>query len=191
MEEKELIQRCIELDEQAWNIFLERYADCIYGTIVNVLKKHSLLTQELAEDIFADIIQKLLSDSCRALRRFRWNSRFTTWLISITRNRTYDYIRKIARRSEMSIDEPIEGDEDQFMRQIADDLDLEEEANARITVQELIDMLPEKDKLVLKLYYLEGMKEEEIGQLLNLSADAVSSRKARALQKLRKVVRKN
>ena len=42
----------------------------------------------------------------------------------------------------------------------------------------------------MKLYYIEGMKEKEIGELVGLSLDAVSARKSRALKKLRTLVRK-
>ena len=47
-----------------------------------------------------------------------------------------------------------------------------------------------QDGLILKMHYIEGLKDREVAQLLGISADAVSARKLRALGRLRKVVGK-
>lgn len=191
MDEKYLIGRCIGKDDAAWRKFLDLYGSCIYGSIVRVLGKFSVYEPGIAEDIFAGVIEKLLSNNCRALRGFKWNSKFSTWLISIARNKTYDYLRGQKRKPTISLSAPIDDGQVEMERLIALDLDLDHDLEVHLTTDEVLAMLPTKDRLVLKLYYLEGMKEREIGELLDLSVDAVSARKSRALKKLRNMVRKD
>jgi RNA polymerase sigma factor (sigma-70 family) len=189
MKERELIQGCIARDERAWKQFIKSYDRCIYGAILNLLGKFSIHEPEVASDIFASVIEKLLKNDCAALRRFKWNSKLSTWLVSIARNKTYDYLRGLKRRPNISLDTPL--DQDSKLEDIlSDGLDLDLDIEVRLTAAEALDMLPDKDRLILKLYYIEGMKEKEIGELADLSLDAVSARKSRALKKLRKLVRK-
>jgi RNA polymerase sigma-70 factor (ECF subfamily) len=191
MKDRELIDRCIEKDEAAWNGFLKAYGPCIYGSIAALLKKFSMQEPEIAEDIFAAVIEKLLVNGCAALRRFSWNSKITTWLVSIARNKTYDYLRSLKRKPTVSLSTPIDGGEAELERTMAADLDLDHDLETHLTVDEALSTLKPKDRLVLKLHYIEGMKDKEIGELLDLSVDAVSARKSRALKKLRMLARKD
>ncbi|WP_164684910.1 sigma factor-like helix-turn-helix DNA-binding protein [Brevibacillus reuszeri] len=52
-------------------------------------------------------------------------------------------------------------------------------------------MLTEKEKNILSLIYMKELKEGEIAMSLNISQQAVSKTKRRALQKIREMVRKD
>ena len=190
MDEKKLIERCIAKDEKAWHRFLAEYKRCIHGTILSLLAKFSIHETEIADDIFAAVVEKLLVDDCRALRRFQWNSKFSTWLVSVSRNKTYDYLRGLKRRPTISMSTPIDDDDDGMEKVLASDLDLAHDLEVRLTTEEALELLPVKERLILKLYYIEGMKEREIAELLDLSVDAVSARKSRSLKKIRNLVLK-
>jgi len=189
MKEKDLVRRCIARDQRAWKEFLARYSSCIYGTIYRILNKYSITEPEIAADVFAQVIEKLLADDCAALRRFSWKSRLSTWLVSITRNKTYDYLRGRMRKPTISLYTPI-GEDEELEKILHDGLDLEHTLTVNMTVHEILELLAPKDRLVLKLYYIEGMKEKEIADLLKTTVDAVSARKSRALQKIRNLVEK-
>ena len=79
----------------------------IYGTIAALLAKFSINEPAVAEDIFASVIERLLADNCAALRGFKSNSKFTTYLVSIARNRTYDHLRSLKRRPTVSLNAPL------------------------------------------------------------------------------------
>lgn len=53
-----------------------------------------------------------------------------------------------------------------------------------------IDMLKEKDKLVLSLYYYEQLTLKEIGGILGISESRVSQLNSRAIGKLREIMKK-
>ncbi len=190
MNEKDLINSCIARDEAAWKEFLKRYSDCIYGSVVNLLKKYSVDSTETAEDIYAGVIEKLLDDDCRALRSFRWNSKLTTWLISISRNKAYDHLRSLKRKPTVSLDAPVSEDDDEYINFIAADGDLDHDMEVSLTVGEALERLPAGDRLILKFYYIEGLKEREIADLLGMSTDALSARKSRALARLKNLAAK-
>jgi RNA polymerase sigma-70 factor (ECF subfamily) len=211
MDDKRLIQGCIAKNDKAWKQFLKTYGACIYGSIAGLLAKFSIREPEIAEDygsiagllakfsirepeiaedIFASVIEKLLVDDCAALRKFSWKSKLSTWLVSVARNRTYDFLRRQKRRPTISLSTPIDDGEDEIQRIIAQDIDLDHDLEVALTVDEALDLVDDKDRVILKLYYIEGMKEREIGELLGTSVDAVSARKSRALKKLKILVRK-
>ena len=190
MDDKQLVQGCILKDDRAWSEFLKSYGALIYGSVASLLSKFSIHEPEVTEDIFAGVIEKLLTDDCAALREFGWKSKFSTWLVSIARNRTYDYLRRKKRRPTVSLSAPIDDGEDELEKVIAQDLDLDHDLEVELTVDRALDMLSNKDRLIVKLYYIEGLKEREIAALLKVTVDSVSARKSRAIKKLKNMVRK-
>ena len=186
--EDRLIAGCIARDNAAWRLLIQRHGGLVYGAITALLAKFSVGEPAVAEDIFASVIEKLLADDCAALRQFKSDSKFTTYLVSIARNKTYDHLRAAKRRPTVSLAAPIAGadggDETTLDEMLASALNLDREIETRLTLEEVLGRLPAKDRLILKLYYIEGMKDKEIAGLLDLSADAVSARKSRALKKL-------
>jgi RNA polymerase sigma-70 factor (ECF subfamily) len=189
MDEKQLIERCVAGDGAAWRQFLQRYGTVIYGAITSLLAKWSVNEPAVAEDIFASIIEKLLVDRCAALRGFKQQSKFTTYLVSIARNRTYDHLRAEKRRPTVSLASPIggceDGDEDTLEKVLASDLDLDGDIEVHLTLERVLRDVPDRDGLILKMYYVEGLRDKEIAELLDTSVDAISARKSRALKKIK------
>jgi RNA polymerase sigma-70 factor (ECF subfamily) len=194
MKDSDLIAGCIARDNAAWRLFLERHGGLVHGAIVALLAKFSIGEPAVAEDIFASVVEKLLADDCAALRQFKSDSKFTTYLVSIARNKTYDHLRATRRRPTVSLASPVGGadggDQTTLEQMIASALDLDREMETRLTLEEILGGLPTRDRLILKLYYIEGMKDKDVAELLGLSVDAVSARKSRALKRLKASVGK-
>jgi RNA polymerase sigma factor (sigma-70 family) len=193
--ERELIARCVAGDEESWRAFLDSHGKLIYGTIAALLAKFSITEPAVAEDIFASVIERLLADNCAALRDFRWNSRFTTYLVSISRNRTYDHLRSLKRRPTVSLNAPMgrgaDGkDDDDLEKVLAAVADPAHELEVTLSLDEVLARVSAQDGLILRMHYIEGLKDREVAELLGMSPDAVSARKLRALGKLRRVVGK-
>jgi RNA polymerase sigma-70 factor (ECF subfamily) len=192
MDERQLIERCIAGDNEGWRCFLDRYGNLVYGAIVTLLSRFSISEPSVAEDIFESVIEKLLADDRAALRQFRGNSKFTTYLVAIARNKTHDHIRALRRRPTVSISSPIggskDGEDDELEKVLASDLDLGRQIEARLTLEEVLEDLTATDQLILKMYYIEGLQDGEIAEVMNMSVDAISARKSRALKKLRALV---
>jgi RNA polymerase sigma factor for flagellar operon FliA len=61
----------------------------------------------------------------------------------------------------------------------------------KATIAKNIDLLPEKEKLVISLYYSEEMTMKEIGQVLNITESRVSQIHAQAIIHLRGKMRRD
>jgi RNA polymerase sigma-70 factor (ECF subfamily) len=192
MDERRLIERCIAGDDAAWRCFLSRYGGLIYGAIVALLARFAMNEPAVAEDVFASVLEKLLADDRAALRQFKGASKFTTYLVAIARNKTHDHIRASRRRPTVSMATPIgesrDSEDDDLEKVLASSLDLDREIEARLTVEEVLEDLGAQDQLILKMYYIEGLQDGEIAEMMKMSVDAVSARKSRALKKLRALV---
>lgn len=191
-DEAQLLARCIALDEAAWREFLARYRAILYGSILKTLEMRGE-PAEGADDIFQDVLLKLLADDCRALRRFEGRSQTSTWLARIAINATIDAIRRRrARREDL---EPAEEDErsptaaEEILKHIPVDARILEGMASRDLAQRLLERLDERDCLILKLYFFAALKEREIADLLEIPLNTLSSQKARALGKLRSAAR--
>jgi len=192
--EHDLIARLVAGDGRSWGKFLDCYGKLIYGTIAALLARFSIKEPAVAEDIFAGVIERLLADNCAALRSFKSNSKFTTYLVTIARNRTYDHLRSLKRRPTVSISGPLggsdESDKDSLERVLRADLDLGHELEVKLSLEEVLEHLPTQDRLIVRLHYIEGLKDREVAELVGISADAVSARKLRALNRLKEIVAK-
>jgi RNA polymerase sigma factor for flagellar operon FliA len=58
------------------------------------------------------------------------------------------------------------------------------------TIAKNIDLLPEKEKLVVSLYYSDELTMKEIGQVLNITESRVSQIHAQAIIRLRSKLRR-
>lgn len=65
-----------------------------------------------------------------------------------------------------------------------------EEKEKNKVLKEAIEMLSEKDKLILQLYYFEKLTLKEIGKVLNISESRVSQLHSRAIIRLRENLKK-
>jgi len=64
-----------------------------------------------------------------------------------------------------------------------------EEKDIREQVARVIDTLPEKERIVLTLYYWEELTMQEIGKILNITESRVCQIHSQALKKLRSVLK--
>ena len=135
-----------------------------------------ILQKETAEDLTSDVFLRALShyesyDSARAKER--------TWLFAIARNRVIDHFRSGKRSVSLEdVAEPSTSFEEQY-KLLTDDPQRE--------VYRLLSMLERKDRELVALRYLNGMKVNDIAAMLGVSAAAVSKRMTRILDKLRQI----
>lgn len=191
-EEANLLSRCIARDPDAWRAFLERYRSILYGSILKTLQTRGE-SGDLAEDIFQNVLFKLLADDCSALRRFEGRSRTSTWLARIAINATIDAVRQ--RRARREISPPDGGEPDaassaeEILRRIPFDARILEGVAGRDLAERMLDRLEDRERLILRMYFFAGLKEREIADLLEIPLNTLSSQKARTLEKLRVIAR--
>ena len=158
----------IKLGDQAdMEEIVRRYSGKVYNLGYH-LTRNSSAAEEIMQEVFLTVVAKIGS--------LTNNAYFATWLYRVTTNAAYGYLRRERRYMEQSpVDEAeLSAPEGYDWSELPDEILLSDESSGLI--QAAIDRLPETMKAVLILKDVEGMKNEDIAQALNLSVPAVKSR---------------
>lgn len=135
-----------------------------------------------------DVLQETFMKAYRGLKNFDGRSSLSTWLYRIATNEALMFLRR-SRPELVSIDQPIENDEDSLPIQIVDWCCLPEPdlmtAEAQEHLDRAIDNLAPALRVVFILRDLQGLSTQETAQVLSISQGAVKTRLSRARLKLR------
>ena len=166
-------------DAAAFEELVNRYERKIFRLTMNITRN-----REDAEDAMQDAFMKAYAH----LDNFQQDSRFYTWLVRIAANEALMRLRK-RRPNQVSLDEPIEGDDDLIPREVEDWGPSPEQRYAQSEMREIlsqvIDQLEPDFRVVFVLRDVEGLSTEETAAAVGISVPAVKSRLLRARLKLR------
>lgn len=189
-EDRELLDRCIRKEKTAWDEFVDRYSRLIYQQIYRCLRAHAVsVSRDDAEDLFHSILQALLEHNCKKLRQFEGRCSPASWLRTLTTNRVIDELRR--KRPRISLDEEdSEGFslQDRLENPQQDPEETLAETQRREALKQALKELSAEDRLLAVLSYEREMAVEEIAAVLNISKEAVYTRKHRLHDKLRKTL---
>ena len=176
-----LVRRMAEGDEEALRELIVRHEDRVYGTVARMIGGAGPDAEDLAQQIFLRI--------WKAAPKYRAEAKFTTWLMTVTRNLVFTFCEVRARRMEVSeeivdeeAEETIQRKESVAARTPREDLSGKELIEA---VEEACAQLPMKQRLVVHLREHEDMDFSEIGEILGISELGAKSLMFRARENLK------
>ena len=168
-----VIEACQQGDRDAFRLLFETYKDKVFSIAVY----SSGGDRAVADDVTQQIFLKLFT----AIRQFRGESEFTTWLYRLVVNACHDERRR--RRRLLPWGETV------AMRNPGDKKP-QEKQYARLEVAEAvraaIGELKPKFRLPILLKYIEGLSYEEIASVMGCSKGTVASRLNRGHSQLAK-----
>lgn len=183
--EIELVAAARKGDTQAFTTLANQYSRNIYRLAFNITRNN-----EDAEDVLQEAFLKAYTK----LDKFQGNSRFYTWLVRIAVNEALMKLRKRKSDRTVSLDEPVETDVSEIVREVKDWGDNPEQTYAKTELHEIlslaIDTLEPAYRTVFVLRDVENLSTEETAESLGLSVPAVKSRLLRARLKLREQLNK-
>jgi len=163
-----------------------------YGRLVYSVAFHIVGDIETAEEITQDVFVRV----CTGADGYRSQlAKVSTWLVSITRHRAIDELRRRKVRPENTqVDWPEESDADRL--DALEGLALMEGAERSLEssvestlhgqmVRQVVALLPVDQQQVLGLAYFRGMSQSEIATLLGEPLGTIKSRVRLAMVKLR------
>ena len=179
LRDEELMERIREEDEEAFRELIERHQDRVYGTVAKMLGGTGPDVEELAQEIFLRV--------WRAAPKYEVKAKFTTWLMTITRNLVFTFFDSRGKKREALQESPEEGEslEEKLgssSRTAADELVGKEMAEA---VERACAELPRTQRMVVHLRQYEGMEFEEIAKVMGMSLTGVKALMHRARGNLR------
>jgi RNA polymerase sigma-70 factor, ECF subfamily len=154
------------------------------------------LTRMVGENGAEDLAQVVMLRVSEGLASFRGEARLSTWIYRIATNAALDRLRAYGSKqvegqdplqavdTESEIDPDLESLPLEAQTPSVEATAIREEMNA--CIREFIGRLPESYKTVMVLSELEGFKNAEIAEILEVSLDTVKIRLHRAREKLRK-----
>src|SRR5947209_3609893 len=178
VDERQLVRRAQKGDKVAFETLVQRHQHRVFAVARGILKRQ--------EDV-EDIAQQVFVKAYFSLKRFDQRAAFSTWLYKITVNECWDLLRKkkvrpLVYESDLS--------EEQARQVItAGDKqnpgpDVSEKMEARERVEQLLEGLDERDRLMLILKEVDGFSIEEIAEVLNLNGNTVKVRLFRARRRV-------
>lgn len=180
-----LIERAQKGDMQAFDSLVSRYETKAYQYAFRMTRN-----QDVAADIVSDAFVRVFN----ALKNFRGQSAFGTWLYRILTNCYLDRKKRDRDKATVSLDQP-SGPSGEMERQIEDDApgpdDLAEQDARESTVQAALQKLPEYQQAMLVMFHVEMLSYEEIAAALDLPIGTVKSRLNRARVALREQLAPN
>jgi RNA polymerase sigma-70 factor (ECF subfamily) len=133
-----------------------------------------------------DSSQEAFIKAYQGLKKFRFESSFSTWLYRIAVNTCTNKVKSLANRQKKmtsSLDNPGGMDEKRSL-EIRDDaptplMELEEKERQAL-IRRAVDRLPPEHKAVITLRDIEGLSYEEIAEITGSNLGTVKSRLSRA-----------
>jgi RNA polymerase sigma-70 factor, ECF subfamily len=155
---------------EAFEELIRCHSRLVYRALVAILGN-----QDHPQDAMPDV----MLSAYEHIAGFRARSKFSTWLVSIARNKAIECLRK--RKNEISLDEgPFGEDEDFRPRELRDWGDNPEQGYSRLEIQQLIEKgimaLHAKYRTVVMLRDIEHMPIEQKARQLELSVPTVKVR---------------
>ena len=170
--DERVIEACQQGDRDAFRLLFETYKDKVFSIAV-----YSSGDRALADDITQQIFLKLFT----AIRQFRGDSEFTTWLYRLVVNACLDERRR--RRRLLPWGEMV------AMKK-AGERKPQEKHYARLEISEAVQAaigeLKPKFRLPILLKYIEGLSYDEIANVMGCSKGTVASRLNRGHSQLAK-----
>ncbi len=113
-----------------------------------------------------DVLQEVYLAAYQKFPQLKDEAAFKPWIISIARNKCSDYFRRKATRLELSIEE-LSQKELAFSRR---------GVSVVHTVRETLELLGDKEKQILYLYFWKELPQAEIAERLHIPVGTVKSR---------------
>jgi len=175
MNDTELVQQILNGNNNAFRYLVANYQRLVLHIVGRVVQR-----QDEVEDICQEVFIKVFGK----IKKFRGESRLSTWIATIAYNTSITYVRKQIRRGEKSYDEQpllVASEKDNTLNQ-----KVVEKDEAKRFLMEMIEKLPVNYRTVLTLFHLEEFSYKEIKEITGMPEGTIKSYLSRA-RKLLKV----
>ena len=178
--DNEIISRVLQGEQNAYAELVNRYQGYVFTLTLRLIK-----SREDAEEVAQDVFIK----AYRSLADFRGESKFSTWLYTITSTTSITFLRKkkldVHSLDNEKVFEMADSQHSGFRANMV-------EQKSRVNmVNQAIALLSPDDAEVITLFYKAEQNLEEIGKILRLETNTVKVRLHRARTRLKEKMEKH
>ncbi|MGP1909806.1 RNA polymerase sigma factor [Metabacillus sp. JX24] len=172
-----LYERILRKDKDALEAMYDRYEKLLYSFAFRITHDHTL-----AEEVLQDVFMKLwhgnrVYDSSKG--------KFTSWLLTVTRNQAIDLIRKHKKTDTVEI---LEKDSVSTPEQSVEH-EVEWMEKGEI-LREAVAKLKKDQQQMIELFYFKGFTQQKISDVYQIPLGTVKGRIRLALKHLRSMLEK-
>ena len=179
----QLIRKILSGDDAAFGNLVEKYQKSV----------HALIWRKIGDYHYAeDIMQDAFLQAYDKLSTLKNPNQFAGWLYVIANRLCIDWLRKQKRGQEQKRvmqsleDTPAEEiEESSYTHYMSEQCETERTERCHALVKKLLAKLPESERAVVTLFYLNEMSTKEIGAFMGVSVNTITSRLQRARKRLR------
>jgi len=183
IKDEQLVSSYISGENRSLNILINRHRQRLLSFIISKVRDKAL-----AEDIFQETFLKVIK-TLKKGKHYNEQGKFLPWVMRIAYNLSMDHFRKINKtrfvrsKDDFNIfdiigDKEVSVEDKIIKKKILDD------------VKNIINKLPNEQKMVLQMRYYFNMSFNEIAQDCDISINTALGRMRYALINLRKIIKK-
>lgn len=162
--------------------------DAAFSTLVEKYQKsiHALAWRKINDFHYAEeIMQDTFLRAYKKLPTLKNPDQFAGWLHVIANRLCIDWMRSQKSVMQSLEDTPIEEiEESSYTHHISEQRMTERTEHYHELVKRLLEKLPENERAVVTLFYLDEMSTKEIGKFMGVSVNTITSRLHRARKRL-------
>jgi len=170
MEITEILARCKNGDQEAWNMMINSYSKSVYNIALNFFAE-----RDIAQDVTQEIFIKIYHN----LDKFREEKNLSSWIFTISRNYCIDYWRKNKKYfvNTQELDERIGFGKPTPEENLITESEIEK-------LRKKISQLDPELRLILILRDIQDLSYRDIAEKFSIPEGTVKSRINRARVKL-------
>jgi len=180
--ENRIISEALVGDEETYAEIVKIYLNQIYNFVFRLAGD-----RDAAEDITQETFVKVWKN----LKKFDQSKSFKTWLFTIAKNTTYDWLKK---KKEIPFSSFVDEEGESWLENISSEEILPDEILERKDIadefEKILEKIPVHYRAILLLHYKEDFSLHEIAEILDEPYNTVKSRHQRGLGKLKKLLEK-
>lgn len=176
--DEELVKKAQQGDIEAFNVLYQRHLTSVFTRV----------QFKIPEQDVADVTQEVFIAVIKSIKSFRGESKFKTWLWTLTNHKIADYYRY----KQYKIPDEVDMDSDKFIKSLIVDFDPLHPSNDEInSLRKAFGELPDHYREILLQRFTDGLKFNEIAQQNSQSIEATKSLFRRSIAALRKQMEKS
>ncbi|MCH2136245.1 MAG: sigma-70 family RNA polymerase sigma factor [Phycisphaerales bacterium] len=168
------LQACLSGDSRAWSAFVSGTAGLVIAAVRRTLGPSGPPSLDV-DDLVQQVYLKLLQNDMRLMRQYDpARSGVSTWITLISRSTTIDALRRKRLPvvpAEAALSVPIEDQAPEHRESVIEALPA--------------DLLTDRQIVVLRLIYDDGLDVAEVAQVLGVEAQTIRSTRHKAMLRLR------
>ncbi|MEQ1830568.1 MAG: sigma-70 family RNA polymerase sigma factor [Pirellula sp.] len=180
--DRELLRDCLAKEPDAWGNFSDRFLGLVLHVVHHTAAMRNVsLSQELRDDLVADVFVSWIDKDFAILRRFRGQSSLATYLAVVSRRVVFRRLSQLRLPhmhqsiETLKIDLPSQ-ETSGYTREELDELELS------------IGRLSTNEATAVRMFHLEGKSYREIGSQIGMPENSIGPLLSRAREKIKKVV---